>query len=241
MTDTIKDLFIVLGRIVTILPLMLMLTLYMGKRAIGELPVFDFLIILTLGAVVGADIADPSIDHLPTAFAIVIIAILQRLVASWKIANRKFGRLLTFEPMVVVKDGKFLHANLKKSRYSIDNILQMLRLKDVFDLNDVELAIIEANGSLSVYKKEAKQTVTIEDMGIAKKSTSLAFPVVVEGKLYSDVLQQFNVDDQWLHQQLSSLGIDNINDVFYASINNKLELHLTRKQEQIQNIPIVHH
>src|SRR5690606_24838184 len=121
--------------IVTIIPLLLFTTLFMGKRAIGELPVFDFLIVIILGALVGADIAEPDIKHLPTAFAIIAIGVFQRIVTRWKISNRKIGRLLTFEPTVVLQNGKFVNENLKKIRYSIDNILQMLREKDVFDIN----------------------------------------------------------------------------------------------------------
>ena len=181
MLEFMKDILIIFVRIVTILPLLLFITLFMGKRAIGELPVFDFLIIIILGALVGADIADPNIKHLPTAIAIIFIGIFQRIVANWKISNRKIGRLLTFEPTVVLQNGKFVHKNLKKIRYSIDNILQMLREKNIFDINEVETAIIEANGALSLLKKPQKNSVTLEDMNIIKPTSSISFPVIVEG------------------------------------------------------------
>lgn len=84
MIEFLKETGLIFGRIITILPLLLIVTLLMGKRAIGELPVFDFLIIVTLGAVVGADIADPSIHHLPTAMAIIGIGILQKLSPNGK-------------------------------------------------------------------------------------------------------------------------------------------------------------
>ena len=184
-----KDMFLIFGRIVTIIPLLLFMTLFMGKRAIGELPVFEFLIVLILGALVGADIADPDIEHLPTAIAIIAIAIFQRIVANWKLSNRKIGRLLTFEPTVVLQDGKFIHKNVRKIRYSIDNILQMLREKDIFDINEVESAIIEANGAISVLKKAHKNTVTREDMNITKPTSSISLPVIIEGTIYSDVLR----------------------------------------------------
>lgn len=121
----------------------------MGKRSIGELPVFDFLVILALGAVVGADIADPKIEHLHTAVAIVLIGLLQRGVSILAIKVRKFGKMITFEPTVVIHNGGLIEENLKKVRYSIDNILQMLREKDTFSLDEVELAVLEANGRLS--------------------------------------------------------------------------------------------
>ena len=79
-----KDMLIIFVRILTILPLLLCITLFMGKRAIGELPVFDFLIVIILGALVGADIADPDIKHLPTAIAIIFIGIFKGLLQTGK-------------------------------------------------------------------------------------------------------------------------------------------------------------
>ncbi|WP_138419085.1 DUF421 domain-containing protein [Aquibacillus sediminis] len=241
MLETVKDCLLVMGRIATIIPLLLFVTLFMGKRAIGELPVFDFLIVLTIGAVVGADIADPNIKHIPTATTIVALGIFQRLMAKWKISNRKIGRLITFEPTIVVKDGKILNHNLKKIRYSIDNVLQMLRQKDVFDLNDVDIAIIEANGSISVYKKTEKNAITREDMAIRKQPSSIALPIIVEGKLYRDVMNDLAINETWLHQQLADKGIKNLNDVFFASINDQHQLHVSQKQTEGIYIPKLYH
>ncbi|APH06868.1 DUF421 domain-containing protein [Bacillus weihaiensis] len=241
MEETLKDMVLVLGRIITILPLLLFMTIFMGKRAIGELPIFDFLIILTLGAVVGADIADPEIKHLPTAFTILIIALIQRIVANWKLSNRKIGRLITFEPTLVVQDGKLLKQNIKSIRYSIDNILQMLREKDVFAVEDVEMAIVEANGALSVLKKPEKQTVTNESMQMNTES-SISFPVIMEGEVYTDVLRYFQVDEVWLFQELIKQQIRDKNEIFFATLNARLELSVTLKDEQNSvNAPPFYH
>lgn len=236
-----KDILLILGRIVTIIPLLLFTTLFMGKRAIGQLPVFDFLIVVILGALVGADIAEPDIKHLPTAIAIIAIGIFHRIVTKWKISNRKIGRLLTFEPTVVLQNGKFVNKNLKKIRYSIDNILQMLREKDVFDINEVETAIIEANGALSVLKKPHKNSVTLEDMNIIKPTSTISFPVIVEGTLYPDVLRDVNLDEAWLKQELNKQGVNDLKDVFFASINHNLELHISLKNEKNLAIPTIKH
>ena len=241
MLEFLKDILIIFARIVTILPLLLFITLFMGKRAIGEIPVFDFLIVIILGALVGADIADPDIKHLPTAIAIVFIGIFQRVVANWKISNRKIGKLLTLEPTVVIQNGKFIHKNLKKIRYSIDNVLQMLREKDVFDINEVETAIIEPNGALSVLKKTEKNAVTREDLNIVNTTSIIALPVIVEGTIYTDVLSDFNVSKAWLLQQLQDQKINDVNDVFFASITCNLELHVCLKNESILDIPTIKH
>ncbi|WP_226668880.1 DUF421 domain-containing protein [Metabacillus litoralis] len=241
MEDMLKDILIVFGRIITILPLLLFITIFMGKRAIGELPIFDFLIIITLGAVVGADIADPSIHHIPTAFTIVVVGLFQRVVANWKISNRKVGKLLTFEPTIVVQDGVLLNENIKSIRYSIDNILQMLREKNVFDINDVETAIIEANGSCSVLKKKQKQFVTIEDMGVERSITAISFPVIMDGEIFPNVLQYFDLDDKWLKQQLSNKGIISSQHVFFATINQNHDLHISLKNDLKVQIPPIFH
>jgi len=241
MIEPVKDIFLILGRIVTILPLMLFMTIYMGKRAIGELPIFDFLIILTLGAVVGADIADPNIHHFPTAVAIVLLAIFQRIVAKWKISNRFIGNLLTFKPTVVIQDGKLLNENMKNIRYSIDNVLQMLREKDVFDISEVETAIIEASGALSVLKKPQKSVVTVEDLNISKTTSSITFPVILEGTIYSSILHDFNLDEEWLQKELISRGITDPKRVFYASINPLQQLHISLKDENPLLVPNIKH
>ncbi|MGR3766514.1 DUF421 domain-containing protein [Rossellomorea sp. NS-SX7] len=239
--ETIKEIFIVFGRIITILPLLLIVTLFMGKRSIGELPVFDFLIILTLGAVVGADIADPNIRHIHTAAAVIAIGLLQKVISRIVIKKRKIGKLITFEPTAVVKNGTFLVGNLRRLSYSIDNILQMLREKDIFDIKDVELAIVEANGKLTVYKQSNKASVTIEDLGIEKKHAGIAYPVIIEGEIYQSVLTDMNLSEKWLRNELQKKGINNMDGIFFASINEHHELHFSFENDLTTTEPEILH
>ncbi|OZM57563.1 DUF421 domain-containing protein [Lottiidibacillus patelloidae] len=241
MPELIKDSLLVIGRIVTILPLLLFVTIYMGKRSIAQLPVFDLLIILTLGSVVGADIADPEIKHIPTVVAIIAIGLLQRFVAKLKISRRNIGRLITFEPTVVIQDGKILNGNLKKIRYSIDNVLQMLREKNIFDVSEIETAIIESSGNISVLKKSEKRETTLEDIGKYQSSSMIALPVIIEGEVFTKVLKEYNVTELWLKQQLATQGIHKLNDVFFASINKNLQLHVSLKEEKNIKIPTLYH
>lgn len=238
-----KDLLVVTGRILTIFPLMLFIALYMGKRSIGELPVFDFLIIITLGAVVGADIADPNIPHIHTAVAIILIGIFQKIVSKAVINHRKLGHLITFEPTIVIQDGRFIVKNLTKIRYSIDNILQMLREKDIFDISNVHLGIIEANGKLSILKEDSKLTVTIEDLDLNKKASSISYPVIIDGIIYEDVLKKLKLNKLWLNEQLSNANVKSIEEVFFASVNDKMELHISLKDfmKNKENLMPIYH
>lgn len=235
-----KDLFLVIGRILTILPLLLVITLLMGKRSIGELPIFDFLVVITLGAVVGADIADPKISHIHTVVAIIAIALLQRFVARLVLNRRKIVRLITFEPTIVIKDGQFLKQNIKDIRYSIDNILQMLREREIFDIRDVHLGIIEANGKLTVHKQPHKDVVTAADMGIKKVKGNMTYPVIIEGKLYGDVLQALSLSEQWLKDELKRRGIRDLDRVFFASVSEKKEIHVSLAKDVYPGPPVHH-
>ncbi|MGD6959492.1 DUF421 domain-containing protein [Rossellomorea aquimaris] len=234
----------ILGRIVTILPLALFATLYMGKRSIGELPVFDFLVILTLGAVVGADIADPKINHIYTAIAIIAIALLQKLVATWKIKNRKIGRLLTFEPTMVIYQGQFLVSKMKKIQYPIDTILQMLREQKIFNVQGVELAIVEANGNLSVKLYPEKEVARVEHI-VPKPNVlnkGIDVPVVIEGEIYEKALNSRNLNESWLYEELERKNIFDVKEVFYAAVNDMNELHVSIKNtNNLQNLPPILH
>ncbi|WP_404431974.1 DUF421 domain-containing protein [Sutcliffiella horikoshii] len=239
--ELFTDLAKVLFRIVTILPLMLIVTLFMGKRSIGELPVFDFLVILTLGSVVGADIADPSVHHMPTVGAIIAIALLQKFIAWWKIKNHHIGRLLSFEPTLVIYEGQFHIDNMYKIHYSIDNILQMLREKDVFRIEDVHFALIEANGELSVKLKPAKEAVKVEDVATVRPKTSIEYSVIMDGRIQQKTLNQLGLNETWLKEELLKKDIINIQDVFYAAINEENKIHVSLRNSKLNpKIPIFH-
>lgn len=228
----------VLGRIITILPLLLMMTLFMGKRSIGQVPIFDFLIFVTLASVTGADLADPSVSQVHTAFAIVAICFLQKFVALLTIKNRKIGKFITFEPIVVVKNGQLLVDNLETIQYSIDNILQLLRQKDIFDINEVKLAILEANGELTVQKKPEKSTPSLEDLGLPKKGSGISYPVIIEGVIREEILKELNMRKDMFLERLQREGIIRIENIFLCTIteDDQLQLAYTRNDEQYQRI-----
>ncbi|MBM4760929.1 DUF421 domain-containing protein [Bacillus sp. B15-48] len=231
----------VIGRILTILPLLLFIGIYMGKRSIGELPVFDFLVVLVLGAVVGADIADPSIDHTHTVVAMVAIALLQKFIIYLKLKYRKFGNLVTFEPTIVVHQGELMTENIRKINYSLDNILQMLREKDVFQLKNVEIAIIEANGRLTMRLKPENTPVTIADMNLPAEEVDYEIPVILDGEIQRDVLTKLDKTPEWLRQQLHANHIKDEANVFYAGVTKKGDLNFTLKGQLKAGVPPIFH
>jgi uncharacterized membrane protein YcaP (DUF421 family) len=199
----------------------------MGKRPVGELPIFDFLTLIVIGAIVGADIADPQIEHLPTAFAVVILSLLQRLISLVKFKSKKIRKALTFEPTVIIRDGKFIYKNIKNIKYSLDDTLMLLREKDVFDISKVDFAIIEANGNLSILKKSQYENVTLEDMGITPSGSNASISIIIDGSLVIDRINELGLSEQEILEKLTQAGYKSYKDVFYASINDKGELNIS--------------
>lgn len=231
MLTILKDSLLVIGRIYTIYPLLLAITLFMGRRSIGQLPIFDFLIFLSLGSVVGADIADPKVQHIHTAVAIIAIAIMQKLFSYFLIKSGKFGKWMTFEPVVVLKDGRFLRSNLRKLQYSVDDILRMLREQSIFDAALVEVAILEGNGELSVLKKAIHQEATPSMLGVPNNTLGLSYAVIKEGKPQLLTLGALTLTEDWLEHKLKTMNLT-IEDVFFASLNENKELTVTSYHQE---------
>jgi uncharacterized membrane protein YcaP (DUF421 family) len=232
---------IVFLRIISIIPLLLFVTIYiMGKRPIGELPVFDFLIIVTMGAVVGADIADPSVEHLPTAFAIIILAIFQYIVSLAVLKNRKFARLISFEPTVVLAKGNFLVNNIRTIKYSIDEILMLLREKDVFNFKEVQYAIIESNGKITVLKKAETTPLTPKDMLITTQEKELSEVVILEGKMDKKGLLRLNKKEEEIIIMAAQQGYAKISDIFIAVYSKNSGLVISPYNTEKENIKLEH-
>lgn len=215
-------------RIISVMALFLFLILKTGRRKIAELPVYDFISMIVLGSVIGADIAEPNTPHLPILFAVVLIVALQYLVSSLLINHKRFARKITFGPTVVIQNGQFIKSNMERLKYPIENVLMALREKDIFDLNEVEYAIVEGSGSISVLKKSQFLPLTPSDMKLNPGVKGLFVPLIVDGKVQDSNLQHLKRDRPWLASQLAQAGVQNFSEVFYADCNSEGRLYVSK-------------
>ncbi|SES95293.1 Uncharacterized membrane protein YcaP, DUF421 family [Natronincola peptidivorans] len=236
-----QDYLTIFLRIITILPLLLLLTVYiMGKRPIGELPVFDFLVIITMGSVVGADIADPDIEHMPTIFAIIILALLQNIVSRWVLKHRRFGRFISFEPTLIIENGRFIVKNIKDIKYSIDEVLMMLREKDIFNFNDVKYAIVESNGKLTVLKKTEVQPLTPKDMSIIPEEEGIPTIIVLEGRIDEKSLDILKLSREDIITMIKQQGYTSTKEIFLATYSTEKGLVISPYKGEIPPINLQH-
>ncbi len=215
-------------RIVSVMALILFLILKTGRRKIAELPIYDFLSVIVIGSVIGADISEPDIPHLHILFSVLLIVALQYLVSRLLINNKKIARKITFGPTVIIQNGQFIKSNMERLKYPIENVLMALREKDIFDLNEVEFAIVESSGSISVLKKSQFLPLTPSDMNINIPVKGLSIPLITDGKVYDKNLKKLKLDRSWLASQLEQTGIHDFSEVFYADISSDGKLYVSK-------------
>lgn len=196
-----------------------------GKQQISQLTFFEYVTGITIGSI--ASELSVSLEHrgLITWIGLATWSFLT-LLLQWAITkHRRFAKIIEGEPVVVIQSGKLYDDNLRTLRYRVDDIIVQLRQKDVFDISEVEVALIEPNGHLSVKKKSQLEPVTAKDLGISTEYQGLPTELIVDGEIIDKNLEQVGLDRGWLINTLVQRGINSPKEVFYASLNTQGELY----------------
>lgn len=199
----------------------------LGKQQIGQLTFFEYVTGITIGSIA----AELSVN-LETQGLIPWIGLLTwsflTLVLQWSVTkNRRLAKIVEGEPVVVIQGGKILDHNLRLLRYRMDDIMVQLRQKDVFDISEVEVALLESNGALSVKKKSQLEPVTPRDLNLPTAYKGLPTELIVDGELIEQNLEQVGLDREWLLERLAEKGISSLKEVYYASLNTQGELFIS--------------
>lgn len=174
----------------------------MGKRQIGQMEPSEFVVTMLVANLASIPMEDREI---PLAYGLIPIAtiLLLELVMSW-ISMKSIGlrRLLCGKPVILVENGNILQANLRSTRVTLDELTGHLRQKDVLDISDVQYAILETNGNLSVFPYPGQRPASAEEAGIKAKKQYLPLTLVSDGKLLRENLRKSGKDLSWVEKQL---------------------------------------
>ena len=187
-----------------------------GKTQISQLTVFDFISALIFGELVGNAIYDDEIGVIEIALAVFLWGSLLWLI---ELLTQKFKRtrsLFEGQPTIVIRKGKIDRDAMKKSKLDINQLLHLLRSKGAFSINEVEFAIVETDGSLSVLKNTFEQNPTRKDFNLLAEDVVLPMTIVSDGEIVWDNLQEIGLDQTWLEDELKKQDVQSYKDVFYA-------------------------
>ena len=198
----------------------------MGKREIGQLSPVDLVV-----AILIAELAAISLELENQLFMslvpIALIATFELAVSFASVKSRAVRKLMNGEPAVVIQNGVLDRDALLRNRYSVSDILAQLREKDVFNLTDVECAILEPSGRLSILKKSQRRPVTPEDLQVDTGYEGLALPLVCDGAFCDDNLKATGLDRSFITTKLRELGIKGVGEVLLALLETDGNLYIT--------------
>jgi len=203
----------------------------LGKRQIGELELSEFVTTLMLSELAVNSIQDISIPISYSLIPMIILlsfeVILSFITSRWKKARKLFFGT----PSVIIKDGKIDQEQVARMRISINELLGELRLKDCFDIRDVDCAIIEQNGKLSVYPKTKKQALCKEDLNNKILNTPPHFSIITDGEINHNGLTVLGKNEEWLLNFLKERKIE-IERVYLLTMNKSKDINIIYKEEK---------
>lgn len=191
----------------------------MGKRQVGQLQPFELVVIITISAMAAIAMQNVGVPLINSIVPIFTIMVLQVVLSFINLKSEKARGIICGKPSIVVENGKIVEEELRKLRYNINDLLEQLRAKNYFNIADVEYAILETNGQLSVLSKSQKRAVQPEDLQIQTKYEGLPTTLIIDGEVNYDNLKKINLDEKWLQTELKKFGINDVKEVFFASLD----------------------
>ena len=198
----------------------------MGKSELSKMSPFQFVIVFMIAELAAMPIDDPSTSLINGVMAIFTLMLLQVLISFFSIKSEKIKNLVSGKPSILIEKGKLNIKELKKLRITSTDLLEQLRLANCPSLSDVEYAIMEANGQLTVIPKADQKPLTPKDMGLTVNNGLLPMVVVSDGTVYNKNLLAAGVPEELFRQKLRDSGISSYKDIFLAFYDENKSFHV---------------
>mgnify|MGYP004531500157 FL=1 len=201
----------------------------MGKRQIGQLQPSELVVAMML-----SELASIPMENVGTPLMNGVIPILTLIIAETSFSfltlkSRRIRKMISGAPTILIEKGQVMEKELERLRFNIDDLLEELRTSGYANILDVEYAIIESNGNLSVIPKSNKRPVTPEDLYIVAPYEGIPFLLIADGKLNEKAMQKAGITIEWLLQKLNEYDIHDIDTVFIATVDSAGKLFVQKK------------
>lgn len=208
----------------------------MGKAELSELQPYELVIIIMISELASLPMSTVEMPFVNGVVAISTLVFLQIIISFVNLKSEKARAIICGKPSILIQNGRIIENELKTLRININDLIEQLRIKNFANIDDVEFAILETNGDLSVIPKSPKRPLTPLDMNISVTQEGLPISLIIDGKINQHNLNKTSVDFDWLHKELERKGINDINRVLYASIDhsNNLSIHLKNIKKEKQ-------
>jgi uncharacterized membrane protein YcaP (DUF421 family) len=201
----------------------------MGKRQIGQLQPYELAVAIMISELAAVPMQNTGIPLIDGIIPILTILLAQIVFSFASLKSVRLRALICGKPNVLIENGIINEKNLRKEMYTLNELLEQLRINNISNISDVEFAILETNGQLSIIPKSQKRPVIPEDLKIPTQYEGLSIDLIVDGAVMYENLSKVNLNEAWLKEELSKYNINNLNDVFFATLDTQGKLYYQKK------------
>ena len=225
----------IIVRAILFLAILFFITKLIGKKQISELSFFEYVSGITIGSIAGEVIMGLEDNMFYGILGVLIFGLATFAVDILSLKSKKFRDIFEGKGTVLIEDGKILEENLKKEKYTIDDLSALLRKKNVFKTADVEFAVLEPKGDLSVFLKRENQPLTPKDLKLPVANEKVTQTIIMDGKILDDSLSAAGQTREWLNTELEKLGVL-LENVFMAQVDSYGEITVDVYDDKL-NVP----
>ena len=207
----------------------------MGKRQIAQLQPFEFVIVLIISEMVSVALQSTNIPLINTLIPIIIMVLCQLFTSQMNLKSEKFRNMVCGSPVLLISKGELQEKNMVSQRLDLSDILEQMRSKGYFDIDDIAYAILETNGQISFMPKSTIRPLQPNDVKLDLPEERPAITLILDGKINYNHLQWASVDVNQLTSAIKKAGFQNEKDILIASIDYKNNLFIQCKQGKHNN------
>ncbi|MDO4962940.1 MAG: DUF421 domain-containing protein [bacterium] len=225
-------------RAVSSLITLFLITKLIGKKQVSQLSLFDYVIGISIGNFAAEMTINLESTEINGIWAVVLFGLFAYLISYLTMKSIVLRRFFMGTPTIIIQDGKILEKSLKKERLDINEMLEEIRSNGYFDLSQIEYAIMESNGKLSIMPKTDYRPLTPKDMDLKLAKESLCANIIIDGKIMHQSLKYMGKDEKWLKKELKVKGYTDFSDILLATldINEKIVVYERNQNDKILNI-----
>lgn len=202
----------------------------MGKRQIGELELNELVVAVMISELATIPITDESKNLLDGVIPVVTLLLCELIVTFIAMKSVKFRSILSGNPSIILKNGQVNQREMKKNRFTMDELIESLRTKDITDISTVRYAILETDGTLSTILFKQHSPATHNAMGVEAEDNGLPMLLINDGRILKNNLKLRGLDENWLKKELQNRKISSPKDVFLLSVDDCGNIYFAPKE-----------
>jgi len=229
--------WIVIARAFLSLVVLFLICKLLGKKQVAQLSMFDYVIGISIGNFAAEITINLDVSFIYGVVAVVVFGLVAYFISVITMKSMFLRKFLMGKPTILIDHGELSREGLKEVKFDVNDLLEECRNSGYFDLSEIEYAVMESNGRISILPKSENKPVTIKDMNLKTSEKSLCANIIIDGKLMSKILGNMNKSEEWLKNQLKVKGYKDYSKILLATLDSSDKLIIYEKdKKEIKNV-----